>query len=803
MFTRAPLAKQAAPAKGAAVPAKQAPDYSSNEKAPETGNPKCSYSVASPRLFSGAGDGTPPSEKLSWQSAPLPIQAKLEVGAVDDPLEAEADRMSDAVLRAPFPSTVSPNTSHTSPAAQRKCSCGGTCDQCRNEEDHKSEKLQMKPSGTANVKRTAVPAGVHEVLRSPGRPLDRETRAFFEPRFGYDFSRVKIHSDASAVQSVRQLQARAYVVGNDIVFGAGEFDLRQSAGRTLLAHELTHVVQQDGAKPSAIAASIPGAIRATRTGTPTLARQPKKKEDEAAAIKRRQHTIDHFGALSDADLRSEYKRRKQYINTAWWKQHFDAKTLDEVVQDRFPDEAPRDWLPDPIGLGLPKDPRLRSEDADVEADRTRQRNEKQEALNSSARRLAVMRAQSQPYFDHPDRPTLIKLKLRFEGYRRKIARMGLVWNADTEELELSPAYVAAINEVIKNDEAKEIYEHTEWDLEQQPEEKGVFGKTMNFLCENTNPCKSNMEQFHADLESGMSRDDALARGVVRTGMLAVPGGPEDLQVVGERPSIPALEPTGGVEMPSAPPPEPPAPTKTQEPPVPPNKSPAADQPKPVITAHADADGVVLNEVKAPDAEKMRNTAPAAKPDTPAPPNKTANPASPRGQRRIVKVQPKPGTKPKAAQPPTTPSPTRRRGGLQPDNVSAQPKDSPSTHDADVLDQPGIRKQDSAYPSAHQHHVFPQELRAWFTKQFEAVNESIDEYTVYLSEGEHQAVHKRGQGANVKGKQEPDLKGWNQEWKDFRAANENATPQQIFEEAGRLMDKYKISDADIARYGSKK
>ncbi|WHZ15366.1 MAG: hypothetical protein OJF52_002210 [Nitrospira sp.] len=86
---------------------------------------------------------------------------------------------------------------------------------------------------------------VEEVLRSPGRPLDRSTLAFMESRFGCDFSQVRVHTDAKAAESARTVEASAYTVGNDVVFGAGHYAPGTSAGRRLLSHELAHVVQQN------------------------------------------------------------------------------------------------------------------------------------------------------------------------------------------------------------------------------------------------------------------------------------------------------------------------------------------------------------------------------------------------------------------------------------------------------------------------------------------------------------------------------------------------------------------------------
>jgi hypothetical protein len=89
-----------------------------------------------------------------------------------------------------------------------------------------------------------VPLIVHDVLRSPGQPLDAATRAFFEPRFGRDFSQVRVHTDAPAAESAQAVNALAYTMGRDIVFGAGEYALGTTAGQWLLAHELAHTVQQ-------------------------------------------------------------------------------------------------------------------------------------------------------------------------------------------------------------------------------------------------------------------------------------------------------------------------------------------------------------------------------------------------------------------------------------------------------------------------------------------------------------------------------------------------------------------------------
>lgn len=94
---------------------------------------------------------------------------------------------------------------------------------------------------------------MHDVLRSPGQPLDAATRAFFEPRFGYDLSQVRVHADAKAAGSARAVRALAYTVGRDVVFGSGQFSPGTAAGQKLLAHELAHAVQQSSTSPTVVA----------------------------------------------------------------------------------------------------------------------------------------------------------------------------------------------------------------------------------------------------------------------------------------------------------------------------------------------------------------------------------------------------------------------------------------------------------------------------------------------------------------------------------------------------------------------
>jgi Domain of unknown function (DUF4157) len=119
-------------------------------------------------------------------------------------------------------------------AVQRKlhCACDGGCPRCQ----------QDSPSHIS----PEILAALHDIVRSSGQPLDSATRALMEPRFGKDFSDVRLHTDPQAARSARAIDALAYAAGSHIVFAEGQLAPATPAGQRLLAHELTHVVQQSG-----------------------------------------------------------------------------------------------------------------------------------------------------------------------------------------------------------------------------------------------------------------------------------------------------------------------------------------------------------------------------------------------------------------------------------------------------------------------------------------------------------------------------------------------------------------------------
>ncbi len=166
-------------------------------------------------------------------------QAKLAISQPGDPDEEEADRVADQVMRMDEPGGIGSAAS----AIQRKCAAceagGTTCPKCEEEgKIRRKEKPGNLPQAT-----TAIHSQI-AALRGGGQSLPPSARAFFEPRFGVDFSGVRVHTGSQAAETAKFINARAFTVGNNIAFGGGQFAPGSHEGRRLMAHELTHVIQQ-------------------------------------------------------------------------------------------------------------------------------------------------------------------------------------------------------------------------------------------------------------------------------------------------------------------------------------------------------------------------------------------------------------------------------------------------------------------------------------------------------------------------------------------------------------------------------
>lgn len=201
----------------------------------------------------------------------LPVQRKLAIGSVDDPLEKEADTMADRVMRMPEQNVIQRKCAACESEeklqckvekdelfAQAKFITGASfiqrkCTECESKD---RERLQRKPVSkaitpfiqTKGNEDSSVSNSLSSSIqnsRGNGSSLDSNTHSFMETRFGLDFSAVKIHTGSEAIQMNKELNSQAFTVGNDVYFNEGKYQPNAAEGKHLLAHELTHVAQQN------------------------------------------------------------------------------------------------------------------------------------------------------------------------------------------------------------------------------------------------------------------------------------------------------------------------------------------------------------------------------------------------------------------------------------------------------------------------------------------------------------------------------------------------------------------------------
>ena len=186
-----------------------------------------------------------PVSRAAPRPAWAPVQAKLRIGPVDDPLEHEADRAADAVMH----NEPVGNIGRAQAAPQRKCA------ECEAEEGREPA-LQRKCAGCGGGVGHASADAAARAVSSGGAPLSPHLRAYFEPRFGRDLSQVRIHTGAGAASAARGIGARAYTLGSNIAFATGEYEPVSQTGRHLMAHELAHVAQQGEAAPQTVRRTV-------------------------------------------------------------------------------------------------------------------------------------------------------------------------------------------------------------------------------------------------------------------------------------------------------------------------------------------------------------------------------------------------------------------------------------------------------------------------------------------------------------------------------------------------------------------
>lgn len=193
------------------------------------------------------------------------VQAKLAVSAPDDLYEREANRVAAEVTRMPEPGAGrAPRQPALTPLVQRMCTdCAHeVTTPLEEDEDEQEQTVQRKASGQPPRVSSAVARTIGR-MAGGGTPLPAPVRGFFEPRFGHDLRGVRIHTGGDAAAAAQAVQARAFTVSRDIAFAPGQYAPHDADGRRLLAHELTHTLQQQ-----------PGRIQ--REPDDTAADQPKE-----------------------------------------------------------------------------------------------------------------------------------------------------------------------------------------------------------------------------------------------------------------------------------------------------------------------------------------------------------------------------------------------------------------------------------------------------------------------------------------------------------------------------------------------
>lgn len=206
-------------------------------------------------------------------------QRKLALGSSNDPLESEADRVADQVV------SSSPSVAGAAATATPM-----------------AKHIQRATNTSGAAAGADTPASVSQTLASSGRPLEMSLRRDMEQRFGYDFSGVRVHTGASAARSADDIDAAAYTYGNNIVFAAGQYVPATADGRHLLAHELTHVVQQAGSSDQTVQRQ-----RRRRSSSPPRGRRP---ATPAAAASRSTAIVDDGQPVATGQMhRTDFLQR--------------------------------------------------------------------------------------------------------------------------------------------------------------------------------------------------------------------------------------------------------------------------------------------------------------------------------------------------------------------------------------------------------------------------------------------------------------------------------------------------------------
>ncbi len=262
------------------------------------------------------------------------VQAKLRIGSQEDPLEREADRAAETVVsRELAPPPLGP----ASPTIQRQCA---GCDEADREDEIRMKAEPRGPEPRAGAETRAAAA-----LTGGGAPLAADLRAHFEPRFGADFSGVRVHADAPAGDAADALSARAFTLGQDIAFATGEYQPSTPSGRRLLAHELAHTLQGGPDSSPVVRRQGRSGRRSRRAGRfpyVSTSREPDPSGGGATAFEERVRVppTEHDGVLEGEVERREYvpargRQAERTIHSDRVTVRFDPSSCRVTIPHRF------------------------------------------------------------------------------------------------------------------------------------------------------------------------------------------------------------------------------------------------------------------------------------------------------------------------------------------------------------------------------------------------------------------------------------------------------------------------------------
>ena len=370
-------------------------------------------------------------------------------------------------------------------------------------------------------------AALGEMLAGGGAPLAPALREDFEHRFGIDFSGVRVHDTPRAADAARALSAQAFTFGPNIAFAPGRFAPDTLDGKRLLGHELAHVVQQsrggstlpsvdgtgplevDAARAGEAAATGAGPVGVSGNGAVGVAAQPdpaaKAPDDETAKLQARKE-LD----AAIADLQKQ-----------------------EDTVDIDADEPVTKTGPHPITTLslLAADPSPKPfTDEQIYQPKARQQL-------SETIRLGEKQARRTQFWNSIEGLSDSSLKMNWVDpeFRAAAAAVDLIWDEESQSLVRDPKIQKEEDDLFHSyPDYDSIYREAYGNILQNepPPPKSAFKKSMDFLCNHLAPCKDNLEQFRADQASGMSREEALNRGMGRIFMFGAemlgPGQPEDV-----------------------------------------------------------------------------------------------------------------------------------------------------------------------------------------------------------------------------------------------------------------------------------